>query len=175
MMNTQLFSKDNPHPDNTEIALFAGGCFWGVEYLMQQADGVLSVTSGFSGGEAVNPTYEEVCTGKTGHAEVVKVVYDPQRISYEQLVRLFFEIHDPTQMGGQGPDIGDQYRSEIFYLNVEQKSVAQQCIQLLKSKGCNVVTTVTKAKEFYPATPYHQDYYMKNGKVPYCHSYVKRF
>ena len=157
------------------IALFAGGCFWGVEYYLQQTGGVLSVTSGYTGGHVENPTYQEVCAGKTGHAEVVKVVYDPQITSYETLVRLFFEIHDPTQIGGQGPDMGNQYRSEIFYLNNEQRRIANQCIQLLKSKGFKIVTAVTKATAFYPAETYHQDYYFRNGKVPYCHSYVKRF
>lgn len=162
-------------PGRYGIALFAGGCFWGVEYYLQQAGGVLSVTSGFTGGHVPNPTYEEVCTGQTGHAEVVKVVYNPEKTTYETLVKLFLEIHDPTQAGGQGPDIGDQYRSEIFYLNDDQKAIADQCIQILKSKGLRVVTAVTKATEFYPAEAYHQDYYFKNGKTPYCHSYVKRF
>ena len=162
-------------PGRYGIALFAGGCFWGVEYYLQQIEGVVSVTSGFTGGHVKNPSYEEVCTGKTGHAEAVKVVYNPEKTSYEKLVKLFFEIHDPTQVGGQGPDTGDQYRSEIFYLNDDQKRIAEQCIGLLKSKGFKVVTAITKAQEFYPAEAYHQDYYFTNGKVPYCHSYVKRF
>jgi len=183
--NQQVISEENlPNidfepvilePDKYGIALLAGGCFWGVEYYLQQAGGVVSVTSGYTGGYVENPTYQEVCTGQTGHAEVVKVVYDPEKTSYETLVRLFFEIHDPTQVGGQGPDIGYQYRSEIFYLNDEQLRIANECIQLLKSKGFKVVTAVTKATTFYPAESYHQDYYLKNGKTPYCHAYVKRF
>jgi peptide methionine sulfoxide reductase msrA/msrB len=103
------------------------------------------------------------------------VIYDPTKTSYEKLLRLFMEIHDPTQTGGQGPDIGDQYRSVIFYLNDEQKAIAEKDISLLKSKGYKVVTEVVKASEFYDAEKYHQDYYFNNGKVPYCHGYVKRF
>lgn len=156
-------------------AIFAGGCFWGVEYYMQQAPGVVSVISGFTGGKVKNPSYREVCTGTTGHAEAVKITYDINKTSYEQLLRLFMEIHDPTQLGHQGPDIGDQYRSEIFYLNDEQKQIAEKCIDLLKEKGYDVVTKVTHASEFYQAEDYHQDYYFNNGKKPYCHSRVARF
>ena len=156
-------------------ALFAGGCFWGVEYFLQKEPGVISVTSGYTGGVVKNPSYKEVCTGNTGHAETVKVVYDPEKTSYEKLLRLFLEIHDPTQVDRQGPDIGDQYRSEIFYLNDDQKKIAEKNINILKSKGLKVATEVTKASEFYPAEEYHQDYYFRNGKVPYCHGYVKRF
>jgi peptide methionine sulfoxide reductase msrA/msrB len=162
-------------PGRYGSALFAGGCFWGVEYFLQKEPGVISVTSGYTGGVVKNPTYKEVCTGNTGHAEVVKVVYDPQKTSYEKLLKLFLEIHDPTQVDRQGPDIGDQYRSEIFYLNEDQKKIAEQNLNILKSKGLKVATAVTKATEFYPAEEYHQDYYFRNGKVPYCHGYVKRF
>ncbi len=156
-------------------ALFAGGCFWGVEYFLQKESGVISVTSGYTGGVVKNPTYREVCTGNTGHAEVVKVVYDPKKTTYEKLLKLFLEIHDPTQIDRQGPDIGDQYRSEIFFMNDEQKKIAEQSLGVLKSKGLKIATAVTKATEFYPAEEYHQDYYFRNGKVPYCHGYVKRF
>jgi len=156
-------------------AIFAGGCFWGVEYFLQKAPGVISVTSGYTGGSVKNPAYKEVCTGNTGHAEAVKVVYDPQKTSYEKLLRLFLEIHDPTQVDGQGPDIGDQYRSEIFYLNDDQKNIAVNDLNILKARGLKIATTITKASEFYPAEGYHQDYYFKNGKVPYCHAYTKRF
>ncbi len=156
-------------------ALFSGSCFWGVEYYLQKEPGVISVISGYTGGVFKNPTYREVCTGNTGHAEVVKVVYDPQKTSYEKLLKLFLEIHDPTQVGRQGPDIGDQYRSEIFYMNEDQKRIAEQNLNLLKSKGLKTATSVTKATEFYPAEEYHQDYYFRNGKLPYCHGYVKRF
>jgi peptide methionine sulfoxide reductase msrA/msrB len=156
-------------------AIFAGGCFWGVDYFMKKAPGVISVTSGYTGGTVKNPTYQEVCTGNTGHAEAVKIVYDPQKTSYEKLLRLFLEIHDPTQVGGQGPDIGDQYRSEIFYLNEDQKNIAENDLNILRAKGLKIATQVTKASEFFPAEAYHQDYYFKNGKMPYCHAYTKRF
>lgn len=157
------------------LAIFAGGCFWGVEYFLQKAPGVLSVTSGYTGGYVKNPTYKEVCTGNTGHAEAVKIVYDPDKTSYEKILKLFLEIHDPSQVGGQGPDIGDQYRSEIFYLNDDQKNITEKNLNVLRSKGFKIATALTKASEFYPAEGYHQDYYFNNGKVPYCHSYTKRF
>jgi peptide methionine sulfoxide reductase msrA/msrB len=162
-------------PGRYGTAIFAGGCFWGVEYFLQKEQGVFSVTSGYTGGHVKNPSYREVCTGKTGHAEAVRIIYDPDKTSYEKLLRLFLEIHDPTQVGGQGPDLGDQYRSEIFYKNEEQKQVAEKNLSILRSKGLKVATTVTKADEFYEAEDYHQDYYFKNGKVPYCHAYTKRF
>lgn len=156
-------------------AIFAGGCFWGVEYFLQKAPGVISVTSGYTGGHVKNPSYREVCTGNTGHAEAVKIVYNPDKTSYDKLLKLFMEIHDPTQVGGQGPDIGDQYRSEIFYLNDDQKAIAEKDINILKAKGLKIATAITKATEFYQAEAYHQDYYFNNGKVPYCHAYTKRF
>jgi peptide methionine sulfoxide reductase msrA/msrB len=156
-------------------AIFAGGCFWGVDYFMKKSPGVISVTSGYTGGTVKNPTYQEVCTGNTGHAEAVKIVYDPQKTSYEKLLRLFLDIHDPTQVGGQGPDIGDQYRSEIFYLNDDQKNIAENDLNILRAKGYKIATHVTKASEFYPAETYHQDYYFKNGKMPYCHKFTEKF
>lgn len=169
------FVPGHLQPGRYGIAIFAGGCFWGVEYYLQKAPGVVSVTSGFTGGHVRNPSYREVCTGTTGHAEAVRVIYNPEKTDYDKLVRLFFEIHDPTQTGGQGPDIGDQYRSEIFYMNEDQKKIAEKDIDILKSKGIKVVTAVTRASEFFQAEDYHQDYYTKNGKVPYCHAYTKRF
>jgi len=162
-------------PGRYGIALFAGGCFWGVEYFLQKSPGVISVTSGYTGGHVKNPSYREVCTGTTGHAETVKVVYDPSKTSYEKLLRLFMEIHDPEQVDRQGPDIGNQYRSEIFYLNQSQKDVAEKTIGLLRSKGYKVATAITPASEFYDAEKYHQDYYFNNGKTPYCHGYTPRF
>ncbi|MCU0378163.1 MAG: bifunctional methionine sulfoxide reductase B/A protein [Bacteroidales bacterium] len=156
-------------------ALFAGGCFWGVEYFLQKEPGVVAVVSGYTGGKVKNPSYREVCTGTTGHAETVKVTYDISKTSYDKLLKLFLEIHDPTQVDRQGPDIGDQYRSEIFYKNESQKTVALRYLEVLKGKGLKVATQVTRATEFYPAEEYHQDYYFRNGKVPYCHAYVKRF
>ncbi|MBG0858951.1 MAG: bifunctional methionine sulfoxide reductase B/A protein [Bacteroidales bacterium] len=156
-------------------AIFAGGCFWGVEYYLQKTPGVISVTSGYTGGHVRNPSYKQVCTGTTGHAEAVKVIFDPDKTTYEKILRLFLEIHDPTQVGRQGPDIGDQYRSEIFYLNDEQRMAAEKNLAILKSKGFKIATAVTMASEFYEAEEYHQDYYFNNGKLPYCHAYVKRF
>lgn len=160
---------------STKEAFFAGGCFWGVEHLLQQQKGVLSVESGYMGGKVKNPSYDEVSTGKTGHAETVRVIYDPSQIDYTTLVKLFFEIHDPTQENHQGPDFGNQYRSEIFFSTPEEKTIIHKLIKELKVKGYNVVTQVTTASKFYPAETYHQDYYLKTGKQPYCHKYTKRF
>jgi peptide methionine sulfoxide reductase msrA/msrB len=156
-------------------AIFAGGCFWGVEYFLQKEPGVKTVTSGYTGGHVKNPSYKEVCTGRTGHAEAVKIIYDPEKTSYEKLLRLFLEIHDPTQVGGQGPDLGNQYRSEIFYMNDDQKKTAEKNLKILTEKGLRIATVITKASEFFEAEDYHQDYYFNNGKVPYCHGYTKRF
>ena len=158
-----------------EKAYFAGGCFWGTEYLLEKADGVLSVRVGYMGGHTTNPTYREVCDGATGHAETVEIVYDPAKTNFETLARLFFEIHDPTQVNRQGPDIGDQYRSAIFYQDDSQKQIAEKLISILKAKGYNVVTELAKAETFWVAEDYHQDYYDNNGKQPYCHVYTKRF
>ena len=160
---------------NYGTALFAGGCFWGVEYFLQKEPGVVAVVSGYTGGHVKNPSYREVSTGRTGHAETVKVTFDTKKTSYDKLVKLFLEIHDPTQVDRQGPDIGDQYRTEIFYKNEEQRLVAAKYIDMLRSRGLKVATQLTKASEFYPAEEYHQDYYFRNGKVPYCHGYTKRF
>ncbi|MEW6355110.1 MAG: bifunctional methionine sulfoxide reductase B/A protein [Planctomycetota bacterium] len=156
-------------------AIFAGGCFWGVEHLLQQQPGVLSVTSGYIGGKTENPTYKEVCAHTTGHAEAVEVLYDKDKVDYETLARLFFEIHDPTQVNRQGPDIGDQYRSAVFYVDEEQKKTAEKLIAILKEKGLDVATEVVPATRFWPAEDYHQDYYRKTGKQPYCHVRTKRF
>jgi len=157
------------------IAYFAGGCFWGVEYYFQKEEGVLSTRVGYMGGDKRFPTYKDVCADDTGHAETVEVIYDASVVSYEKLAKLFFEIHDPTQLNRQGPDIGSQYRSVIFYTNDEQKRVAERLIEQLKEKGYNVVTEVEEAGEFWLAEPYHQDYYEKKGEHPYCHRPVKRF
>jgi len=159
----------------TETAIFASGCFWGTEYMFQKEDGVLDTQVGYTGGSIPNPTYQQVCTGATGHAEALQVTYDPTKTNYEKLARLFFETHDPTQVNGQGPDIGEQYRSAIFYKSEEQKGVAEKLIGILKDKGLKIATQVVPAKIFYPAENYHQSYYQKNGKLPYCHSYRKLF
>jgi peptide methionine sulfoxide reductase msrA/msrB len=159
----------------TDTAIFAGGCFWGVEYYMHKLKGVKSVISGYTGGQKDHPTYKEVCSGKTGHYEAVEIVFDPSRTTYEAIARMFFEIHDPTQLNHQGPDYGEQYRSAIFYRDDEQKKVAEKLINLLKEKGFHVVTEVRKASVFWKAEEYHQEYYEHKGTLPYCHGYVKRF
>jgi len=158
-----------------EKATFAAGCFWGVEYYLQKAKGVISVVSGYTGGHKDYPTYEEVCSGKTGHYEAVEVTFAPAQITYEELARLFFEIHDPTQWNHQGPDVGVQYRSAIFYRSEEQQKVVEKLIGILREKGFNVVTEVKPASTFWKAEEYHQDYYEHKGALPYCHGYVKRF
>ena len=155
-------------------AVFAGGCFWGVEHVFSKTPGVVDAESGYSGGTVPDPTYEQVCAGRTGHAEAVKVTYDPSVVSYEQLARLFFELHDPTQVNRQGPDVGTQYRSVLFYDNEQEKGVAEKLVSLLLAKGYTVATELAPAATFYPAEPYHQKYIAKNpGR--HCHLPVKRF
>jgi peptide methionine sulfoxide reductase msrA/msrB len=159
----------------TERGIFAGGCFWGVEYLLQQMPGVKRATSGYIGGDKDNPTYREVCSKKTGHAEAVEVVFDPAKVSFRELAKMFFEIHDPTQKNRQGPDRGEQYRSAVFYVDEEQKKVTEELIAQLRDNGYDVVTEVVPAGTFWPAEDYHQDYYFKKSGTPYCHRWVKRF
>ena len=158
-----------------ETAIFAGGCFWGVEFYFEKEDGVKSAVSGYIGGRTKNPTYQEVCSGTTGHIEAVKVTYDPQKITYETLAKLFFEIHDPTQRGGQGPDIGQQYESVVFYQDEQQKRISENLIRILKDKGLNVVTKLIPASTFWDAEGYHQNYYDNKGGTPYCHFRTRRF
>jgi peptide methionine sulfoxide reductase msrA/msrB len=162
-------------PVELQSAYFAGGCFWGVEHYFHNIDGVISTTVGYMGGNKDNPTYQEVCTGRTGHAETMEVVFDPSKTTYEKLAKLFFEVHDPTQVDRQGPDIGDQYRSAVFYTDEKQKRTVERLIGILKDKGYKVVTELEKADKFWEAEDYHQEYYKKNGKKPYCHIYTKRF
>lgn len=169
------FVSDELDSGKYETAILAGGCFWGVEYYLQKMDGVESVVSGYTGGDVKNPSYREVTTGRTGHAEAVRVLYDPEKVSYEDVVKTFLEIHDPTQVNRQGPDIGEQYRSEIFYMNDYQKETAQKLLNILRDKGYDVATELTRAGEFYEAEKYHQDYYFEKGSSPYCHGYTERF
>jgi peptide methionine sulfoxide reductase msrA/msrB len=156
-------------------AYFAGGCFWGVEYFFDHKKGIVSAVSGYMGGKKENPTYEEVSTGKTGHLETVELTYDPDIIGYEELVKYFFEIHDPTQTNGQGPDIGSQYLSAVFYSNDEEKNTVLKLIDILKSKGYAVATKLFPAGKFWKAEDYHQDYYDRKKGQPYCHVYKKKF
>lgn len=158
-----------------EIAYLASGCFWGTEYHLQKLDGVISTTVGYMGGTTEYPSYKEVCTGETGHAETVKVIFDTSKVSYETVLKLYFETHDPTQVDGQGPDIGTQYRSEIFYTTAKQKEEAERLIKILEDKGYKVATQLTSAVPFYDAEDYHQDYYENKGSSPYCHIYKQKF
>lgn len=165
LLNAQVGEK-------TDTATFATGCFWCTEALFEQLNGVLKVTSGYTGGNVKNPTYKEVCTGETGHAECVQIVYEPNKISYDELLEVFFEVHDPTSLNRQGADVGTQYRSAIFYHSPEQKQKADYYKNELDKSGAydkKIVTEISPASIFYPAEDYHQEYYENNKKSnPYC-------
>jgi len=149
-----------------EKATFAAGCFWGVEAVFEKIEGVEKITVGYTGGKTKNPTYEQVCTGKTGHAEAVQIIYNPKIMTYEQLLETLWMIHNPTQKNRQGSDIGTQYRSAIFYHNQEQKQIAEQSKkQKEKDLGVKIQTEITPAKEFYPADEYHQKYLKKQDRT----------
>ncbi len=158
---------------NKQIAVFSGGCFWGLEYWFRQLNGITNTTVGYTGGSVPNPTYEQVKTGTTGHYEAVMIEFDPEKISYEELVKFFFQIHNFTQADGQGPDIGPQYLSNIFYLNDQQYQTALNVIKILWRKGYNVTTGLIKFDKFWPAEPEHQQYYERLGKVPVSHVFRK--
>lgn len=165
-----------PNNVKTEKATFGGGCFWCTEAQFQYLDGVTKVESGYAGGTVANPTYEEVCSGTTGHAEVIQVTYDPAKLTYEELLEAFWESHDPTQLNRQGNDVGTQYRSVIFYHNEDQHKKAEFYKEKLQKSGAYdkpVVTEIAALPTFYKAENYHQDYYNLNGSQPYC-SYVIR-
>lgn len=160
---------------NLEYVTFGGGCFWCVESCFNMLKGVYSAISGYTGGHNKNPTYEEVCTGETGHAEVVQIAYDPTQISYEQLMDVFYFLHDPTQLNRQGNDVGTQYRSSIFYKDDAEKGKAEEALKLSESSEKwpgKYVTEITKLGEFYPAEQYHQGYYNVNPNQPYCSAVV---
>ena len=169
--NNENLSSEN----DTQTAIFSSGCFWGTEFYFQKAVGVKSTTVGYTGGSKENPTYHQVSSGRTGHAEAIQVLFDPAKTSYENMVKLFYETHDQSQEDGQGPDIGTQYRSGIFYTNEEQRVIAERLTEELKAKGYKVATEITEAGPFYKAEEYHQNYYGKNGQNPYCHVYIKKF
>jgi peptide methionine sulfoxide reductase msrA/msrB len=157
-------------------AVFASGCFWGTEYWFSKTAGVIATTVGYAGGDIDKPTYREVCQGDTGHAEAIRVIYNPKIARFDTLVKLFFETHDPSQKNGQGPDIGSQYRSVIFYTAAEQKIIAEKYRSLLKDQDINVTTEIVPLEKFHPERdPHHQKYYEKNGQRPYCHIYEKKF
>lgn len=155
----------------TETAIFAAGCFWGVQYYFDQVPGVIKTEVGYTGGHTASPSYEQVCSHTTGHAEAVLIEYDPKKVSYKTLLKQLFRIHDPTQINRQGPDVGDNYRSAIFYTDDRQKEQANQAIKGLKKEKRYkkpIVTEVTKAKTFYPAEDYHQKYTERTGRG-FCH------
>ena len=164
------------YPSDTDTAIFAAGCFWCVEAVFQELNGVLSVESGYTGGTVKQPTYKEICTGLTGHAEAVSILYNPQKISYRELLEVFWQTHDPTTLNRQGPDRGESYRSAIFYHGLTQKEAADKYINELtatKSFFSPIVTQVTEAKEFWAAEEYHQNYYPQNPYQPYILSVSK--
>lgn len=165
-------AMDTPlaHKSSRETAVFAGGCFWGTQAVFERVKGVISTAAGYSGGSASSATYPQVTTETTGHAESVKVIFDPSRISYGTLLRIFFSVHDPTELNRQGPDVGTSYRSAIFYSNSEQKKIAEAYIAQLdaaKAFPKGIVTQVVPLKGFYRAEDYHQDYALKNPDNPY--------
>lgn len=162
---------NNATPARTEVATLAGGCFWCLEAVYDQVKGVQSVESGYMGGHVQNPTYRAVCTGQTGHAEVIQITYDPQVVAFKDLLDVFFTIHDPTTLNRQGNDVGTQYRSAIYYHSPEQKAVAEQTIAAVNASriwNAPIVTEVTAADTFYVAEDYHQEYFVNNPEQGYC-------
>lgn len=160
---------------DSEEAILAGGCFWGIEYYFNRLEGVIKTQVGYTGGFKIEPSYQEVCQKNTGYYEAIRIVYDVAKISYEKILKYFFEIHDFTQTDGQGPDKGPQYLSAIFYYNFSQAEIAKNLINQLKDLNYEVATKLFPVQTFWPAEHYHQNYYEKNISVPYCHHYTKRF
>ncbi len=156
----------------TATATFAGGCFWCVEAVFNKVDGVTDTTAGYAGGHVEDPDYEEVCTGDTGHAEAVQLEYDPETVSYQELLDVFFQAHDPTTRDREGPDIGSQYRSAVFYHSEEQRAAVKETITALEEDGLDVVTEVEPLDTFYPAAEEHQDYFEKHPDRPYCRAHI---
>ena len=170
-LSTAVTADENLSGIKTDTATFGTGCFWCTEAIFQQLDGVLKVTSGYSGGHVRNPSYEQVCEGTTGHAEVIQMIYDPAKISFDELLEVFWETHDPTTLNRQGNDVGTQYRSAVFYHNAEQKQKAEKYKAELDKSGAfdnKIVTEITPSSAFYAAENYHQNYYNQNGSQPYC-------
>ncbi len=164
-------------PQKTEIATFANGCFWCTEAIFEALNGVISATSGYTGGQVNNPTYKEVCSGDTGHAECLQIIYDPEKISFDELLEVFWKTHDPTTLNRQGADAGTQYRSGIFYHNPDQKEKAEKYMDALNKSGAfdkPIVTEIAPFEKFYPAENYHQQYFENNGNTnPYCQIVIR--
>ncbi len=174
IISLTLFSQDSGKAVHMEKATLGGGCFWCVEAVYERIPGVQSVTAGYAGGTTANPSYEEVCTGKTGHAEVAQITYDPATISYEQLLGVFWQAHDPTTLNRQGADVGTQYRSVIFYHDEKQKLAAEKSkAEAQKSFDDPIVTEIQPLKAFYPAEDYHQEYHRNHANAPYCTFIIK--
>jgi peptide-methionine (S)-S-oxide reductase len=171
MVGTNSMSQINSNAQTKESVTFGGGCFWCTEAVFEQLKGVEKVESGYSGGTVPNPTYQQVCSGDTGHAEVSQITFDPKVISLKEILEVFFTVHDPTTLNQQGNDVGTQYRSAIFYRNIEQKTVAKQVIKEIEAAKIwsgRIVTEVVPFKEFYRAEDYHQEYFRLHGQQPYC-------
>jgi peptide-methionine (S)-S-oxide reductase len=157
-----------------ETAILGGGCFWCTEAVFEKIDGIIDVVSGYAGGKSENPTYKEICTGKSGHAEVIKIDFNPERISFEKILDIFGKAHDPTTLNRQGADVGTQYRSTVMFLNDKQKVAAEKWkIELSKKLPSKVVTEIVKAPTFYKAEEYHQDYYTRNPNQGYCNFVIR--
>ena len=172
----QTATAADPGPvEANSVAYYAGGCFWGVEHFLEKLPGVASVESGYMGGHIDNPSYEQVSGRDSGHLESVRVNYDNSKIDYEAITRRFFEIHDPTQANGQGPDIGPQYLSAVFVANDQERAITEKLMAQLRARDYEVVTEVKPVTDFYDAEDYHQDYYVKHESKPYCHVPVDRF
>ncbi|MFD2523793.1 peptide-methionine (S)-S-oxide reductase MsrA [Emticicia soli] len=167
---------DQETEQNKAVATFGAGCFWCVEAVFQRLDGVTKVESGYMGGSTKNPTYKEVCTGQTGHVEVTRITYNPQKISFEELLEVFWKTHDPTTLNRQGNDVGTQYRSVVFYHDANQKALAEKYKGELNNAHVfngPIVTAIEPAQEFYVAEDYHQNYFNQNGSQPYCQMVVR--
>lgn len=174
--NTKKMNEEKVNLAGTEVVTFGAGCFWCVEAIFQQVEGVVKVESGYSGGMIKNPTYKEVCSGNTGHAEVVQVTFDPKKIGFDKILEIFWKTHDPTTLNRQGADEGTQYRSAVFYHNEEQRKTAEAWKIKLNDEHVfpnPIVTEITAFTTFYPAEDYHQDYYELNGHNPYCQVVIK--
>lgn len=175
--NKMKSTSDNHVPAGSAVATFANGCFWCTEAIFEELDGVISATSGYTGGQTHDPTYKEVCSGQTGHAECLQIVYDPQKITFDQLLEVFWETHDPTTLNRQGADVGTQYRSGVFYHNQEQKEKAEKYKAELDKSGAfdrPIVTEITAFETFYPAEDYHQQYFENNENTnPYCRIVIR--